>query len=148
MLEITFLRRTSTSGRLRPFVAAVVLLALLLSCFMAIHSSSRQARRLPLAADIRSDSPRLFAREDYSCGPGRPCSNGACCGESGFCNYGISHRLCHLNMLLTRPADNVTCGSGCISNCNAKACLSNHKGTVIDASTSNTKQSGRVWSMG
>lgn len=46
----------------------------------------------------------LVRREDYSCGKGRPCANGACCGESGFCGYG--------------PA---SCGTGCISNCNAHA---------------------------
>src|SRR4051812_31203224 len=24
----------------------------------------------------------------YTCGPGSPCTNGACCGESGWCGYG------------------------------------------------------------
>ncbi|KAF2000150.1 glycoside hydrolase family 18 protein, partial [Amniculicola lignicola CBS 123094] len=46
----------------------------------------------------------LVRREDYSCGKGRPCANGACCGPSGFCGYG--------------PA---SCETGCISNCNAHA---------------------------
>jgi hypothetical protein len=43
-------------------------------------------------------------RHDYSCGPGKPCSNGACCGSSGFCGYGP-----------------VYCGKGCVSNCDATA---------------------------
>ncbi|KAF3112314.1 hypothetical protein TWF706_010901 [Orbilia oligospora] len=46
----------------------------------------------------------LNKRQDYSCGPGRPCHNGACCGPSGWCGYG--------------PA---SCGTGCSSNCDAKA---------------------------
>lgn len=59
--------------------------------------------------DRRAETPSsnqssLARREDYSCGPGRPCANGACCGTSGFCGYG--------------PA---SCGTGCISNCNAHA---------------------------
>jgi chitinase len=41
---------------------------------------------------------------DYTCGPGKPCSNGACCGESGWCGYSPTY-----------------CGSGCQSNCAAKA---------------------------
>lgn len=39
-----------------------------------------------------------------TCGVGRPCSNGACCGQSGFCGFGPTY-----------------CGSGCSSNCGAKA---------------------------
>lgn len=27
-------------------------------------------------------------RRDFTCGPGQPCSNSACCGASGFCGYG------------------------------------------------------------
>ncbi|KAH7073208.1 symbiotic chitinase [Paraphoma chrysanthemicola] len=46
----------------------------------------------------------LVRREDYSCGQGRPCANGACCGVSGFCGYGPTY-----------------CGTGCQSNCNAHA---------------------------
>ncbi|KAK6950778.1 hypothetical protein Daesc_007303 [Daldinia eschscholtzii] len=46
----------------------------------------------------------LARREDYSCGPGRPCANGACCGGGGFCGYGPTY-----------------CGDGCVSNCNAHA---------------------------
>lgn len=46
----------------------------------------------------------LTRRQDYTCGPGRPCSNGACCGVSGNCGYGKAY-----------------CGDGCISNCDAAA---------------------------
>ncbi|POS72695.1 chitinase [Diaporthe helianthi] len=41
---------------------------------------------------------------DYTCAPGKPCSNGACCGESGWCGYSPTY-----------------CGDGCQSNCDAKA---------------------------
>ncbi|KAJ6194672.1 hypothetical protein J3E72DRAFT_198535 [Bipolaris maydis] len=41
---------------------------------------------------------------DYTCGPGRPCKNGACCGASGWCGYAPKF-----------------CGTGCQSNCDAKA---------------------------
>lgn len=47
---------------------------------------------------------RLARRDDFSCGPENPCSNGACCGASGFCGYGP-----------------VYCGDGCTSNCDAVA---------------------------
>lgn len=43
-------------------------------------------------------------RDEYSCGPGKPCFNGACCGASGYCGYGSTY-----------------CGAGCVSNCDATA---------------------------
>jgi hypothetical protein len=30
----------------------------------------------------------LAKRDDFACGPGNPCRNGACCGSGGFCGYG------------------------------------------------------------
>ena len=30
----------------------------------------------------------LERRQTYQCGPGNPCTNGACCGASGYCGYG------------------------------------------------------------
>ena len=39
---------------------------------------------------------------EYTCGPDKPCSNGACCGVSGWCGYGPTY-----------------CGDGCQSNCKA-----------------------------
>ncbi|KAH9999574.1 hypothetical protein F4779DRAFT_635983 [Xylariaceae sp. FL0662B] len=46
----------------------------------------------------------LLRRDDYSCGPDKPCSNGACCGSGGYCGYGDKY-----------------CGDGCMSNCDARA---------------------------
>ena len=52
----------------------------------------------------KSNSSSLIPRDTYQCGTGNPCSNGACCGGSGYCGYGPTY-----------------CGSGCVSNCNAVA---------------------------
>ncbi|CCT65062.1 related to chitinase [Fusarium fujikuroi IMI 58289] len=41
---------------------------------------------------------------DYTCGPDKPCSNKACCGEDGWCGYSPKY-----------------CGKGCQSHCDAKA---------------------------
>ncbi|KAI0916647.1 hypothetical protein AcW1_010187 [Taiwanofungus camphoratus] len=41
---------------------------------------------------------------DGTCAADRPCPNGACCGASNFCGYGDEY-----------------CGTGCQSNCDAKA---------------------------
>lgn len=30
----------------------------------------------------------LERRQSFQCGPGNQCSNGACCGGSGYCGYG------------------------------------------------------------
>ncbi len=46
----------------------------------------------------------LVHRNDYSCSEKNPCSNGACCGPSGYCGYGPTY-----------------CGTGCVSNCDATA---------------------------
>ena len=56
--------------------------------------------------ELDSNSPRdhFWRRDDYSCGPGNPCHNGACCGVSGFCGYGATY-----------------CGAGCQSQCDAVA---------------------------
>ncbi|KAE8353840.1 hypothetical protein BDV28DRAFT_132353 [Aspergillus coremiiformis] len=54
---------------------------------------------------IDGQSPNTsLVRRDYMCGPRNPCSNGACCGSSGFCGYGP-----------------IYCGTGCVSNCDATA---------------------------
>ncbi|CCM00583.1 uncharacterized protein FIBRA_02619 [Fibroporia radiculosa] len=41
---------------------------------------------------------------DGTCTSDTPCPNGACCGASGYCGYGTEY-----------------CGTGCLSNCDAKA---------------------------
>ncbi|KAK0669896.1 bacteriodes thetaiotaomicron symbiotic chitinase [Cercophora samala] len=71
----------------------------------ALKSSSFFHRRLDvLAKDDVNDTSLLPKRDDYTCAPGRPCKNGACCGKDGFCGYGPTY-----------------CGSGCSSNCGATA---------------------------
>jgi chitinase len=52
----------------------------------------------------RASTTSISGQDGYTCGPGNPCSNGACCGESGWCGYGPTY-----------------CGDGCQSNCNATA---------------------------
>lgn len=51
-----------------------------------------------------ANSLAAAADDDYTCGPGKDCSNGACCGVDGWCGYGPKY-----------------CGDGCQSNCDAKA---------------------------
>lgn len=59
------------------------------------HRNHTQLHRR--ATDVNQD-------QDYTCDKENPCSNGACCGESGVCGYGKTY-----------------CGLGCTSNCDAKA---------------------------
>lgn len=33
----------------------------------------------------------IFQRDEYSCSKDKPCSNHACCGESGYCGYGPTY---------------------------------------------------------
>ena len=54
--------------------------------------------------DTGSDNSTSSSSDDYSCSAANPCSNGACCGKSGYCGYGPTY-----------------CGTGCQSNCTAKA---------------------------
>lgn len=61
-------------------------------------------------------------QDDFSCGPGRPCSNSACCGKDGFCGYGIEiHPDAHRSTLTNSLIGPTYCGDGCTSNCNAHA---------------------------
>lgn len=53
--------------------------------------------------DVRSNAT-LLPRDTFQCSQSKPCSNGACCGGSGYCGYGPTY-----------------CGSGCVSNCGAVA---------------------------
>ncbi|KAG7417481.1 hypothetical protein Forpe1208_v005351 [Fusarium oxysporum f. sp. rapae] len=52
---------------------------------------------------------------DYACGPGKPCSNEACCGPDGWCGYEPKY-----------------CGKGCQPNCDAKANISGLMVSAID----------------
>lgn len=73
---------------------------------------------------IAFSNASLLRRDDYSCGAGNPCSNGACCGASGYCGYGPTY-----------------CGSGCQSNCGATAECGQY------ASTSGKQCPLNVWSV-
>jgi hypothetical protein len=60
----------------------------------------RHVHRLPeLSSSLLSNATSLVSdtglsrRDDYSCGPGKPCANGACCGASGYCGYGMDFPL-------------------------------------------------------
>jgi hypothetical protein len=69
------------------------------------HSTPKYDMNLSSIQETSNWSPaNLFKRQTYQCGPGNPCSNGACCGSSGFCGYGP-----------------VYCETGCSSNCDAAA---------------------------
>lgn len=75
------------------------------------HRHHHHVQRVEGGTSSPNQLAALFAAEpaktgqgEYSCGPNKPCSNGACCGEGGWCGYGPKY-----------------CGTGCQSNCNAKA---------------------------
>ena len=53
---------------------------------------------------LHAAQPRILQRADSTCGPDRPCENGACCGPNGYCGFGDDY-----------------CGDGCVSNCDATA---------------------------
>ncbi len=116
-----------------PTVGVVLLSACL---FLLIHywpidhdrGPSRVARLEP--RDISSDGGMtenftynaLDRRDDYSCGPGKPCKNGACCGKSGYCGYGAPSPGIYASFDLFRTSIGpASCGSGCVSNCQATA---------------------------
>ncbi|KAF2223854.1 hypothetical protein BDZ85DRAFT_296016 [Elsinoe ampelina] len=61
-------------------------------------------RDLVIRADGSGQSTSAASSGDFTCGPNKPCGNGACCGESGWCGYSPTY-----------------CGTGCQSNCDAKA---------------------------
>ncbi|OGM50923.1 hypothetical protein ABOM_000717 [Aspergillus bombycis] len=56
------------------------------------------------ASSLGAHKNHTLTRRDYSCSASNPCSNGACCGATGICGYGPTY-----------------CGTGCISQCDAKA---------------------------
>lgn len=110
-------RESSRADSLERFLLSVFALIICITfllkvgidTFSADYSNSGQntaklTRREYLQEPTTNGSSLLQRRDDYTCGPGRPCRNGACCGESGFCGYG-----------------NTYCGPGCTSNCDAHA---------------------------
>ncbi|RYP44871.1 hypothetical protein DL768_008713 [Monosporascus sp. mg162] len=75
----------------------------------ALHGSitDRLVARQSALADSSGQVGASFAAassSDFTCGPRKECSNGACCGVDGWCGYGPTY-----------------CGDGCQSNCNATA---------------------------
>ncbi|UKZ58865.1 uncharacterized protein TrAtP1_000187 [Trichoderma atroviride] len=66
------------------------------------HLSSRFHAAI-IEHETSVDTPAA-GQGDYTCGPNKPCYNGACCGDSGWCGFGPTY-----------------CGKGCQSNCNATA---------------------------
>jgi hypothetical protein len=63
----------------------------------------------------------LLGRDDYSCSASNPCSNGACCGASGFCGYGPTYY-----------------GTRCLSQCDATAECGKYASTVNKTCPLNT----------
>ena len=92
------------------WTCSVSLISLLLWTAFNHRSSSISIVRRHVGStdwvDITDNSVEvnLTRRDDYSCSHSKPCSNGACCGKSGFCGYGPTY-----------------CGDGCQANCDAKA---------------------------
>lgn len=89
----------------------IVISGLLLGCgcvFLWPRSTHATIAKRAIQEDFESfkagSNITLIAYDSYSCGPGKPCSNGACCGSSGYCGYGP-----------------IYCGNGCVSNCDAVA---------------------------
>ena len=72
----------------------------------ALHYLSYQTEELDAleSRSLSQSNATLLPRDTYQCSASKPCSNGACCGKSGYCGYGPTY-----------------CGSGCVSDCNAVA---------------------------
>ena len=96
----------------KAFACIVATLFFFLCCGLADISSSHRHHHLArqgapvLETTLEEVGDGLLSKRDtYSCGKSNPCSNGACCGISGYCGYGPTY-----------------CGSGnCTSNCDAVA---------------------------
>ncbi|CAG8001645.1 unnamed protein product [Penicillium salamii] len=87
-----------------------------------LPGSSISARDTFAVGSLASRShASIFARDDYSCSASKPCSNGACCGASGYCGYGDTY-----------------CGTGCVSNCDATAECGKDASTVNKTCPLNT----------
>jgi hypothetical protein len=92
--------------------AAIVFFACIVLNFLRNRSSQHASKALNVVVGRDSsyethgisNASEFIRRDDYSCGVGKPCANGACCGPSGFCGYGSAY-----------------CGTGCTSNCKAVA---------------------------
>jgi len=66
------------------------------------HPPSRIDRRyIQSESDVAGLTNLTLARRDFTCGPGSPCVNGACCGAGGYCGYGKLPMCCQLRSMLT-----------------------------------------------
>lgn len=83
-------------------IGFVALLGLVLFLFVDHWAENHEKNQASLLAkddqfDVEeeqfSSNVTLMRRDEFSCGSGRPCHNGACCGASGFCGYGKSDQL-------------------------------------------------------
>ncbi|KAK7915206.1 glycoside hydrolase superfamily [Apiospora marii] len=99
------------SARITSVLVAVVALLIFVSewhnspGFTATVIKARRNREFSLEFDhVLESNTSLNRRDNYSCSSTAPCSNGACCGASGFCGYGPKY-----------------CGHGCVSQCDATA---------------------------
>ncbi|CAM1509829.1 Fc.00g001640.m01.CDS01 [Cosmosporella sp. VM-42] len=96
------------SPRHRPVSFLLLLFLFFYNIRYAYASASTNAENnleyLPRALTRREATVAEAGQGDFTCGPGKPCSNGACCGTDGWCGYGPTY-----------------CGDGCQSNCNATA---------------------------
>lgn len=101
--KLSFFRLLARSLWLVPLFA---FLAPLITLFWPVHkveplSTTSVRRNFQDGIEVPSNVI-LLQRDTYQCSSSNPCSNGACCGASGYCGYGPTY-----------------CGSGCVSNCNA-----------------------------
>lgn len=114
------------SSRRRPFPLVILLSFALFYAARHVtashshgHGHSHAHAALHDAVVPRALQPRATSsastsgQDDYTCGPGKPCSNEACCGGDGWCGYGDGY-----------------CGDGCQSNCDAVAECGEHAATA------------------
>jgi hypothetical protein len=55
-----------------------------------VHHLRELSPKMTGDAMSKANGTMFSRRDDYSCGPGKPCANGACCGGSGYCGYGTT----------------------------------------------------------
>ncbi|KAG7415033.1 Killer toxin subunits alpha/beta [Fusarium oxysporum f. sp. rapae] len=69
-----------------------------------LHHHAPRAQTSAVLPQAAAAVKPAAGQDDYTCGPDKPCSNKACCGEDGWCGYSPKY-----------------CGKGCQSHCDAKA---------------------------
>ncbi|OQE20207.1 hypothetical protein PENFLA_c017G00789 [Penicillium flavigenum] len=79
----------------RPFLLLLLSLPFLLSLIISTYAKSLTADAVAVSSS---------ANDPYTCSKSKPCINGACCGSSGHCGFGLTYY-----------------GDGCMHNCDATA---------------------------